>query len=235
MIAVPNALADYSWKSAQGGFAAFNSHNFTSDNRFAENFPRENAEPRSDYRTVSLATSKPAEASPVPGQSSCAPVFRSFGSSYTIYWYDLLNNEGFAGTSCSPDWVFPNGLQPTYGTVCVGDVIPRTAYYVAVPSTNPTFSQDFSVPSGITKPLEISIRFQTFGSSTWWDRIILQLWEGSTFKELKQVTPSQYCNSSDFTFSSSYAGKNMKLVVAGSILTSGVEYHIDHIQIRAYQ
>lgn len=185
-------------------------------------------------KATSLTLSTSAAASLAPGQSLCAPQLRCCCSSFEECWYDLLNNESFGGTSCTPNWVFQNGYQPSFGRVCTTDALPRDAYFVVFPNAG-QFYQNFSVPSGLTKPLRVTVRFQAVGGATWWDRIILQLYEGNTQLWITRIPAySIHCEKEVFTLLSSYAGKNLRLVVSPSISTPGAGFHINSIQISAF-
>lgn len=169
-------------------------------------------------------------ASRAPAQSSCAPHYDCFGF-YPVCWYELLNSEW--DTSCSPGWVFPNGYQPVVGDPCVGDATPGSTSLVVLPDAG-TFYQDFSVPSDATGSLDVEVWFQTRGGGTHWDRIYVELYEGNTRRGLYRFPSSNNCAGDSYTFSGNYAGKNLRLKVTGSIVTPGVEHHVERIRIATY-
>jgi hypothetical protein len=229
----PQTLADsdsrlpFTWLGADAGYDLI-----WGGNPF-ENFSWRSSETTSAHTAASSAGPGPVTVLGAPAQSSCAPEYLCFSSAHTVCWYNLLNN-GWNNTSCTPNWVFQNGYQPTVGRACTLDVYPRSVALVVVPTAG-TFYQDFSVhfsvPSDATGPLDVTVRFQTHGGGTFYDRIMLELWEGNTRLWLYGAPSSNNCNPFRYSLFGNFAGKNLRLKAGGSIVTPGVEHRIESIEI----
>lgn len=212
-------------------FGADDSSAFIRRGEPSENFSWRPAKTPPADGSASPAGPGPVTASGAPVQSSCAPKYRCFSSSYTVCWYELLNTEW--NTSCPSKWVFPNGYQPIVGNPCTVDPLVRSTALVVVPNAG-TFYQDFFVPYDATGSLEVKVTFQTHGNGTWWDRIHVELWEGNTQLGINRFPSKLNCGVGSYTFSGNYAGKNLRLKVMGSIVTPGVVHRIENIRIATY-
>jgi hypothetical protein len=104
---------------------------------------------------------------------------------------------------------------------------------VVFPTTG-TFYQDFFVPYDATGALELDVRYQTLGGGTWWDRVIVELWEGNTRLGISRFPSANNCEGGSYSFFGNYAGKNLRLEVWGSIVTPGVVHRIQKISVVSY-
>lgn len=173
-----------------------------------------------------LAFAATALASTQTARAQCAPHYHCL---FAGCWYSLLNNDGFEGDTCSPNWV---GAAIASSTVCT-DFYGRPYKAAYLNSANPSFSQHFTVPNTTsTFGFSVGLIFGTVGTPSWWDRIIIELWEGGVIKETISVRTDQgpfYCHREDFYFTGSYAGKSLDIRVRASIVTPGVEYQLDSV------
>jgi len=178
-------------------------------------------------RALVLALLLLAPASARPADAACAPV------PYCLFagcWYNLLNNEGFSGTTCTPDW---SGASITTSNLCS-----NSAAAVLSQSTG-TFTQNFYVPTDVVGTLDISLEFATIGTpASPYDRILLELYEGTSLRKRIVVYTEDsvtYCHREDFSFgTNTYAGKTLQLRVRGVYTTPGVSYHVNTVQVYAY-
>lgn len=230
VLAAPQTLADPGTHTPLTRVGADDSYDFISGGWLAENFSWRHPKTTPADRADSPASLAPITVSRTPVQSSCAPQYDCFGF-YPVCWYELLNSEW--NTSCTPEWVFQNGYQPIVGNPCTIDITPRSTSLVVLPDAG-TFYQDFFVPYDATGALEVEVRYQTHGNGTHWDRIHVELWEGNTRRGLYRFPSDLNCGVGNYTFSGNYAGKNLRLKVTGSIVTPGVEHHIESIRLLSY-
>lgn len=167
----------------------------------------------------------------------CNPTYRFI---FPYAYYELLNDSGFEGENqgCVNKWVFPAGYQTISSSTCNPmPVIPRFSKIAVLPYAS-GFYQKFSVPEEVDL-LDVSIIFAIVGNPTSNDRIVLELREGNSLKAAIRIRTDlgRYeCHREDFTFSGSLVGghfgdKNLKLRVTSAIVTPGVEFHIDSVQI----
>ncbi|HEX6902984.1 MAG TPA: hypothetical protein VF789_24925 [Thermoanaerobaculia bacterium] len=175
-----------------------------------------------------LAFAAAALASTQSAQAQCAPSYQCAGPSC---WYALLNNPSFNDYSCNPNWV---GAAIAPSSLCT-DIWGRRYEAAHLNSANPSFSQHFTVPNtpGLV-PFSVSLVFGTTGSPSWWDRIIIELWESGIMRESISVRTDLgpfYCHREDFYFAGNYTGKSLDIRVRASVPTVGVEYQIDSIQL----
>jgi hypothetical protein len=175
-----------------------------------------------------LAFAATALASTQSARATCAPIYQCVSPGC---WYILLNNSSFTGDTCSPNWV---GASVANSTVCT-DFFGRPYSAAYLNSANTSFSQHFTVPNTTSQfGFSVSLMFGTVGSPSWWDRIIIELWEGGVIKETISVRTDLgpfYCHREDYYFTGSYAGKSLDLRVRASIVTPGVEYQLDSVQL----
>ncbi|HYG79868.1 MAG TPA: hypothetical protein VD861_05745 [Pyrinomonadaceae bacterium] len=225
----PGALADSGPDNPRARSSAHHPYDLTPHGWRAENLLREIPKSGLGATPASPATLKAAAEPLAPAQSACAP-YR-----YCLFagcWYELLNNSTFDEPGCSPDWVFPAGYNPPSTTLCNNMPYPVYSKAVVLPTAS-GFYQDFYVPADAFKPLEASIQFITLRTPTSpSDRIILELRENGVL--LEQKTISTYlgpfdCHQENFTFSQSYAGRNLRLRVRSVHVTPGVQYYVDSV------
>jgi|SRR5215213_5550628 len=175
-----------------------------------------------------LAFAATALISAQSARAQCAPVYHCL---FAGCWYDLLNNSDFNGSTCNPNWVGAFVANSTLCTDFYGTPY-KTAY---LNSSNTSFTQHFTVPNTTsTFGFSVGLEFGTVGSPGFSDRIVIELWESGTIKETISIRTDQgpfYCHREDFYFTGNYAGKSLDLRVKGTIVTSGVEYQIDWIQL----
>jgi hypothetical protein len=160
-----------------------------------------------------------------PASAQCSP------RQYCMFagcWYQLLNDEDFNGSTCTPGWVGPNVINSSLCT----DSIYGTQHKVAeLTATNSSFTQHFTVPND-PGTLDVALNFATTGTPSWWDRIIVEIWEAGVLKETISVRTDQgpfYCHREDFSFTGNYQNKSLDIRVRAQIVTSGVSYHIDSV------
>jgi hypothetical protein len=82
--------------------------------------------------------------------------------------------------------------------------------------------------------LSASLIFAIVGSPTFNDGILVEVLEGSLVRRRVSIRTDQGrfdCHREDHTLLGDYKGKNLKLRVRSSIVTPGVEYHIDSVQL----
>lgn len=226
----PQTFAGSGSRLTLAGFGAEDSSDFIRDGGPARYISWRHAKTAPAHGAAFPAGFGAMNASRAPAQSSCAPRYDCFGF-YPVCWYELLNSEW--NTSCTPEWVFPNGYQPTVGDPCTSNPMDDSALLVVLPDAG-TFYQDFSVPSDATGPLDVDVWYQTHGGGTHWDRIYVELWEGNTLREFTRFRSQTGCGLGSYTFSGNYAGKNLRLKVTGSIVTPGVEHHVQRIGLVSY-
>lgn len=226
----PQTLAGSGSRLTLASFGADDSSDFMRDGEPGEYFSWRRPKTTAGYGAAAPAGFGLMAVPRAPAQSSCAPHYDCFGF-FPVCWYDLLNSEW--NTSCTPKWVFQNNYQPTVGNPCTVDAVPRSVPLVVLPDAG-TFYQDFSVPSAATGALEVDVWFQTHGGGTHWDRIYVELWEGNTRRGLYRFPSAPNCGGGSYTFSGNYAGKNLRLKVTGSIVTPGVEHHVERISVTSY-
>lgn len=163
-----------------------------------------------------------------PARAQCAPYQSCL---FAGCWYNLLNNNGFEGSTCNPNWV---GATIADSTLCK-DMYNRPYKAAYLNSSTGSFSQHFTVPNTTsTFGFSVGLVFGTVGTPSWWDRIIIELWESGTIRETISIRTDQgpfYCHREDFYFTGNYAGKSLDIRVRASIPTPGVEYQIDWIQL----
>lgn len=226
----PQALADSGSRPPLTLLGPDAAHDFTGGGNPFENFSWSGSKTTSAHMAVSAAGPVPATISRAPVQASCAPALLSFGF-FPQYWYELLNYEW--NTSCTPAWVFQNNYQPITGNPCTIDIVPRSTALVVFPDAG-SVSQNFSVPSDATGPLEVEVWFQTLGTATRWDRLYVNLWEGTTLRGSTGLPKQPNCGPGQYTFSGNYAGKNLRLEVVDGIITSGVTHRIEMVRVVSY-
>lgn len=181
------------------------------------------------FAAFAPAVTSPAIPRPAAYQS-CAPVWHYL---FAGGWYDLLDNEGFEGSPCTPNWVFPGSYTPSSSTICNSMPYPVYSKVVVLPDAS-GFYQDFFVPEDVSSPLEIAVLFATVGTPGSSDKIILQLRESGTLKEQRAINTASgpfSCRRVDITFANNHAGESLRLRVQSAISTPGVQYHIEWIQI----
>lgn len=176
------------------------------------------------------ATSPPAVLSPAAVES-CAPIL------YCLFagcWYELLDNTGFdEPSSCAPNWIFPAGYVTPSSSICNTNPFVTTFSKVAVLPYASGFNQSFSVPFE-DGTLNVSLIFATVGTPTFNDRIVVELLEGSLVRRRVSIRTDLGpfdCHREDYTLIGDYKGKNLKLRVRSQIVTPGVEYHIDSVNL----
>lgn len=223
----PQTLADPSSRLPHTWFGADDLSDFTRGGKPAENFSWGKAKTTPAYTAASPAGLSPVAALRAPAQSSCAPDYSCFGF-YPQCWYELLNTSW--GTSCNPGWVFQNGYKPTVGDPCTVDPVVGSTSLVVFPTAG-TFYQDFFVPYDATGALKLDVRYQTLGGGTWWDRVIVELWEGNTRLGISRFPSATDCQGGSYTFFGNFAGKNLRLEVWGSIVTPGVVHRVERIRV----
>lgn len=225
----PPTSADSGSRLTLAGFGAGDASDFIRDGEAGEYISWRHPKTALAYGDAFPADFRAMNASVAPAQSSCAPRYDCFGF-YPVCWYELLNSAW--NTSCTRKWIFPNGYQPVVGNPCTGGVY-REASLVVLPDAG-TFYQNFSVPTDATGPLDVDVLYQTRGGGTHWDRIYVELWEGNTRLGLYRFPSASNCVRATYTFSGNYAGKNLRLKVAGSIVTPGVEHYVEQISLVSY-
>lgn len=159
--------------------------------------------------------------------SACAPVeYFNFGG-----FFELLNDQEFNGThpSCTP-WSSANvSTSSACSNHQVAVLTPGAGY----------FSQSFTVPAESTGILDLMVFYASIGTpASTGDRIVFELYEGSTLRTWTSIYTKSgvsTCHRVDKGFgSTNYAGKSLQLRVWAPIVTPGVTYHIDKIQIFTY-
>jgi len=162
-----------------------------------------------------------------PASAQCAPYGPYYMSGFS--WYTLLNNDSFSGSTCSPNWVGANVINSSLCTDFYG-----TPYKAALLSTSSSsFTQHFTVPN-TPGTMDVSLLFATSGTPSWWDRIIVEIWEAGVLKESISVRTDLgpfYCHREDFSFTGNYAGKSLDIRVRAQIVTSGVSYDLDWVTL----
>ncbi|HVR95748.1 MAG TPA: hypothetical protein VMW27_03990 [Thermoanaerobaculia bacterium] len=170
---------------------------------------------------LSLFLSQPAAA--------CAPEYLCLSGSC---WYELLNDPNFAGTTCSPQWVFPNGSSVINSTACSAVATPVAVLAPAYGTDG--FRQDFTIPNE-PGSLEVTLWVDTIGNAGSLDKVVLELRNPTSGLLLwrKYVTTSaNTCGQRfDYTVSSLPGGGTMQLRVKGAISTSGVKFHVTGVQV----
>lgn len=223
----PQTLADSGSRFTLAGFEADDSSDFIRDGEPGEYISWRHPQTAPACGAASPAGFGAMTVPRAPAQSSCAPQYHCFGF-YPQCRYELLNSSW--GTSCTPGWVFQNGYQPTVGDPCTVDAVVGSTSLVVLPTAG-TFYQDFFVPYDATGALKLDVRFQTLGGGTWWDRVVVELWEGNTRLGISRFPSANSCEGGSYTFSGNYAGKNLRLEVWGSITTPGVVHRVERIRV----
>jgi hypothetical protein len=173
--------------------------------------------------TFALTFALLALVAPPSAAQSCTPRFQCAGARC---WYIMLNNSSFDAPppGCS-DWA---GSPYVTSSACFNSK-------AAVLTGSNSFSQDFSVPSTAEGELEIALEFATFGSPTWWDRIVVELRDpAGNLLEQKRIRTDLgpfYCRRVDDLFFGNYSNSNLRLIVRSDIYTAGVQYQVNWVQL----
>lgn len=176
---------------------------------------------------LALTNVHSAAAHHTPTHTTCAPIDYYLSP---VAWYELLNNENFSGTaSVCTDWIYGSSIITS--SACFNS---KAARLVA---GSGTFRQPIIVPADSQGLLEVDMEFATFGTPTTSDRIYLELWEAGVLRERLRVSTDQgpfSCRRATSTFVNRYPGRHLEFRFRAVIVTPGVEYHMNWIQIVDY-
>jgi hypothetical protein len=167
----------------------------------------------------------PVAAHHTPTHTTCAPIWYGLSG---VYWYELLNNEEFSGTASNcTDWIYGSSIITS--SACFNS---KAARLVA---GSGTFRQPVTVPADSQGLLEVDFEVATLGAPTSSDRIYLELWEAGVLRERLTVSTNPlYCRRLAATFANRYPGRNLEFRFRSVIVTPGVEYHMNWIQLIDY-
>jgi hypothetical protein len=169
----------------------------------------------------------PVAAHHTPTHTTCAPISYALSG---IGWYELLNNGEFLGTASNcTDWIYGSSIITS--SACFNDKAARLT------SGSGTFRQPITVTAGLF-PLEVDFEFAILGTPTTSDRIYLELWEAGVLRERLLVSTNQgpfNCHRAAKTFAKIYPGRTLEFRFRAVIVTPGVEFHMNYIQIIDYE
>ena len=167
---------------------------------------------------------------PSPAAPPCFPIEHCL---FAGCYYELLNSPGFENPSCNPNWIFPPGYVTPSSSICNTTPFATTFSKVAVLPYASGFNQSVEVPDE-DGSMSVAVIFAPVGSPTINDRILVELMEGMIVRRRISIRTDLgpfSCHREDYSFLGDYKGKNMTLRVRSQIVTPGVEYHIDLVQL----
>lgn len=185
-------------------------------------------------RGMSLTAYLPAVSSRnIPSPAAAPPCFPTLYCLFAGCYYQMLNNTSFDDPSCNPNWIFPPGYVTPSSSICNTNPFVTTFSKVAVLPYASGFNQSFTVPDE-DGSLSVAVVFATVGTPTIDDRILVELMEGTIVRRRVSIRTDLgpfNCHREDYSFLGDHKGKNMKLRVRSQIVTPGVEYYIDSVNL----